>query len=513
MGKKRLLIVGWDGAPYDKIQPWIEKRELPTLEKIVKNGSFGPLKTTPLTISSCAWTTMATGNNAGKHGVYDFFGNNFLGDTYLRKPENATSRKTQTFWNKVSKYDLKIGLVNVPYTFPAERTNGFMIGGMLSPGVENKNFTYPINLLKDYEKLNDYIIDIEGAKEKDRTEFVQEIYKTIDERTNLIIHLLEQHDLDIFFCVYTSPDRFSHYLWHFFDEDHPYRKNETYDEIKKYEKSLLELYKKLDRSLEKICDSFSPTDTIVLSDHGFSSIYRFFHINKWLQQKGYLKFKPKEQWVSKDHAILNPDRKYIFGKVDWNNTVAYSIGKRGTVYINLADREPNGIVKKTEYDKIVSELIEELKQVKDPMTDKRVVRDVLSREQIFNGKQLDKAPDILIFFKPGYTSLGYAMELDSPELFMSNDRTDIPLEMGIERGHGIICFSGQSFLKRTIEKATLEDIAPTLLHLFGIRPDEDIDGKILDVFGNEHSKSELRKRDVDPLEKQTISKLLKQGKI
>ena len=127
------LIIGWDGAPYDRIQKWVEEGDLPVLSKLVKNGCLGPLETTPLTISSCAWTTMATGKNAGKHGVYDFFGSEFAEESYFRNPVNSLSRKGKTLWSLLSENGKRVGTANVPFTYPVEKVDGFMIGGMLSP--------------------------------------------------------------------------------------------------------------------------------------------------------------------------------------------------------------------------------------------------------------------------------------------------------------------------------------------------------------------------------------------
>ena len=153
----RTLVIGWDGAPYDRVSQWVEKGEFKNLGKIVKKGSFGPLRTTDLTISSCAWTTMLTGKNAGKHGVYDFFGTKFVGDSYFREPINSRWRRSRALWNYMSDYGYRMGGVNIPITYPAEGINGFMVGGMMGPGKDAPGFTYPADLLKDYPGLKDCI--------------------------------------------------------------------------------------------------------------------------------------------------------------------------------------------------------------------------------------------------------------------------------------------------------------------------------------------------------------------
>ncbi len=503
----RTLVLGWDGAPYDRISQWVEEGKLRNFRNLANRGSFGPLRTTELTISSCAWTTMVTGKNAGKHGVFDFFGTKFMDNSYFREPIDSRWRRADALWNYMTKNGYRIGVVNVPITYPVDKVSGFMVGGMMSPSVDAKGFTYPPNLLKDYPRLGEYRIDIEGAKHLDRDKFIYEVNKTIEERYNLFRYLMEKEDVDLFFGVFTSSDRFSHYMWHFFDKNHPYRKNESEEEIRKYENSLLELYQKLDEYLGDLIDTFGADNVLVVSDHGFASIYKYFEFNKWLYKKGYLEFKPREEWEELKHGKLNPKRTYIYGKVRWERSVAYMIGKRGSVYINLKGREPKGIVEKSEYEDLVEELIREIKKIKDPETGEYIVEDALPRDAIFSGPYVDEAPDILTFFKDKYASIGYIVDLDSEELFILNDRPDLELELGIERYSGIILASGSNYRHSHVEDAWIGDITPTLLYSYGIGPFEDMDGKVLDIFREDFEPP--KKLGLSEKEKNIIAKLRK----
>ena len=307
----------------------------------------------------------------------------------------------------------------------------------------------------------------------------------IKSKGDLIGYLLEKHpDLDTFYAVFGESDRFAHYFYHFFDADHPYLKNETEDEIIKYTKLREEIYIQLDKELGKIIDNFNPTITIVLSDHGFGSLRKLIHLNKWLSREGFLTFKPEEEWESFQKDKLNPARDYIYGKVDWSKTKAYSIGKRGVFYVNLEGREPRGIVKKEEYAGIRSAVISSLEKLKDPETEKNVVEKACTREKLFKGDRLDMGPDVIAFFKDGYGALGYAIDVFSPEIFSINDRTDLALEMGIERGDGILAIGGAGIKNPEGKKPMLQDLAPTILHMFNIPIPTDVDGIVLDVFSN-----------------------------
>ncbi len=505
----RTLIVGWDGAPYDKISQWVKEGKLKNFGALAEKGAFAPLHTTPLTISSCAWTTMFTGKNAGKHGVFDFFGTEFVGGSYFRRPGNAKLRRAKAFWRFMSDYGYRVGVVNPPMTYPVEKVNGFMVGGMMSPSKDAAGFTYPADLLKDYPGLDEYRIDIEGAKHLDRDKFIYEIERTIEERTKLMKYLIKKENPEIFFGVFISSDRFSHYMWHFFDDKHPYRKNETPEEIEKYEDSLLKLYQKLDGYLGEIIDEYSPDNVIVLSDHGFSSVHKYFEFNKWLYDRGYLVFKPKSEWEDFSSEKLNPKRIYIYGKIDWKKTQAYMIGKRGSIYVNLKDREPQGSVERKDYESVVDSLLKDVKGIRDPETGKVVVRGALPNSSIFHGPYTGEAPDILTFFQPHYASIGYIVNLDSPEMFILNDDPELELEMGIEWGDGIILFSGRNYRHTELREASLQDVAPTFLSTYGIKI-PDADGKVLDVL---NKSAVVEKRPSLENEKSRILRLKNLGKI
>ncbi len=72
---------------------------------------------------------------------------------------------------------------------------------------------------------------------------------------------------------------------------------------------------------------------IAMSDHGFTSWRRTFHLNAWLHQNGYL--------AVKDESL--PAGRELLTNVDWTRTRAYGFGLNG-LYVNLQGREKNGIV-------------------------------------------------------------------------------------------------------------------------------------------------------------------------
>src|SRR3954449_2183396 len=72
MPTPKLIVVGLDAATFDVIDPLVEAGDLPNLAGLLDRGARGSLRSTTHPLTPLAWTTMVSGVNAGKHGIWDF---------------------------------------------------------------------------------------------------------------------------------------------------------------------------------------------------------------------------------------------------------------------------------------------------------------------------------------------------------------------------------------------------------------------------------------------------------
>lgn len=70
--KKRVLLIGLDGATFNIINPLIKQGKLKNIARLMNNGAYGILNSTIPLVSPVAWTTMITGVNPGNHNIFDF---------------------------------------------------------------------------------------------------------------------------------------------------------------------------------------------------------------------------------------------------------------------------------------------------------------------------------------------------------------------------------------------------------------------------------------------------------
>ncbi len=144
-------------------------------------------------------------------------------------------------------------------------------------------------------------------------------------------YVLDHFEDGLLFFYVGNVDQISHVMWKVLDPGHP-----SYDaEVDPKHAGLIEeLYIGLDGIVGQALERLAPDDTlVVMSDHGFASWRRAFHLNAWLREKGFLAVKDPE--MENDPGV--------FANVDWAHTRAYGVGINA-LYINLKGREKNGIV-------------------------------------------------------------------------------------------------------------------------------------------------------------------------
>ena len=124
--------MGSDGKPQIRLDPMIlqlqlmmEKGLLPHFKQLIEEGAWGSLQSTVPPLSPPAWATFATGKNPGKHGIFGF--TEPVEKEYSIRFVNARSRRADPFWKILSDRGKRVGVINVPMTYPPDKVNGFFI--------------------------------------------------------------------------------------------------------------------------------------------------------------------------------------------------------------------------------------------------------------------------------------------------------------------------------------------------------------------------------------------------
>lgn len=501
--KARVFVIGLDGATFDLILPWIKEGRLPSLSYMMKNGVYGELKSVIPILTPAAWSSFMTGKNPGKHGVVDFFTREK--DSYAITVVNSTHRSAKEIWTILSENGKKVGIVNVPLTYPPKSVNGFMITGMMTPP-KSQDFVYPSSLKEEVVKVAGGTLDPMFTYLEREEVFLSDVFNSTKKSAEISLHLNEKIKPDFFMVVFNGTDYIQHKFWKHMDPKHPEHKKEN---SVKYRKIFLEYYKEIDRILGKFLKiADEQTTVIVMSDHGAGPLHKYIHINSWLLQMGLLKLKSRLRTRLKcflykigitpekifnalfsmrpptiriktnrtDKKLRNISSKFFisFSDVNWYRTKAYSLGSG--LYINLKGREPSGTVNPgREYESLREQISTWLYRVKDPETGEFVIEKVYKKEEIYNGPYLEMLPDIILVPKSGY------MIFDEHEFAADSIITQAKAVSAAHKINGILLMSGAGIKKdMALQNVSIMDVAPTILHLLALPVPKDMDGRVLE---------------------------------
>src|SRR5688572_3891001 len=110
----RLIVLGWDSATFDVIDPLVEQGRLPALAGLMVRGSRAQLMSTWPPMTDCAWTSAFTGCNPGTHGI---FGSWYRAPgAYECRYFSSRDRRAPAVWEMSQ--DVRWLVWNIPMTFP-----------------------------------------------------------------------------------------------------------------------------------------------------------------------------------------------------------------------------------------------------------------------------------------------------------------------------------------------------------------------------------------------------------
>ena len=325
---------------------------------------------------------------------------------------------------------------------------------------EALGFYYTQGMPEETDALKDGVFD-----DDDYLSQVALVQEDTERMVDLALSRFEPGDAT--FVYFSDIDLQCHMLWRHGDPKHadaaPHPAHEP-ELAARHGGDIERFYRDVDRSLGRIRERL-PADTLllVMSDHGFQPYTRKLHLNAWLRERGYLALKDGER-----------EGQIVLGDVDWSRTRAYGLGFNG-LYLNLAGREGEGIVKPGEAAALVAELSAELEALRDPETGARVVLRVDRAEDVYQSARRGEGPDLVVGYDRGYgasdeSTLGEITELvfeDNTSRWSGNHLMSPDVVPGVLLANRPIGGSGYD----------LTDLTATLLDHYGVARPADMVGE------------------------------------
>lgn len=520
------IFFGIDGGTWRWIGPFMDRGLMPNLARLRQEGASGQLETSIPSQTVPAWGCITSGVNPGKLGLFHFVANSHA--DYDEGPPTGTSHvKVKSIWHYLTEHGRKSIVINTPLSFPTSRFDGVMISPQSAQFGQHLVQTHPPELMTELQKELSLDVGQFAAKLRrmaflknrrlgpghiqQRRERLTALVEFNDLLTDMLeamtLHLMRTREWDFLMTMFPITDTIQHHLWDCFDSQHP-----GYDArvAEGFETALERACTRVDRALGRVRDAAPPgTPIVIMSDHGFSSYHRAFNVNRWLETEGFLKRNglALTEPIIKRYPMTDVLRRVGLGPllarlprairdarlpvprrvpratpavVDWSATQAY--GMSFGINLNLAGREPNGSLTAADRPDVVQRLRQRLMELRDPLTGEAVVAAVFEGSEIYSGPVAAHAPDLLFILHDGFAVRKSLADKDAvtaapADGFLSGQH--VATWSGWRDGLFFAAAPGIRPGSRAAGVRVL-DLAPTMLHLLGIDPPEDMDGHVLD---------------------------------
>ena len=449
----RVLCLGLDGADYDLVRDLLAQGKLPTLSRLSREGAFGPLRSTVPPLTPVAWSSFLTGLNPGSHGIFGFSANPHRAASRL---ESAANRAGVPLWRFLGRAGIRSAFITIPFTYPPEPMAGVLVTGWGGP--QRPEILPAIARDRIFAAHPDLVTAQSPTgwwKELDA--FTRKLIGHVEEVADVCLLAMElEPELGLLCVDFMSSDIAGHLTWHRLDPTHPAH-DEPGDE-------LVRVYEAVDRACGELIEQAmwlygeEPT-VVVLSDHGMKPTHWLFRTNRWLEEAGYLRYRPVSSTRSRRrHTRDEPPR----AEIDFDRTRAYSVGYGGQIYLAAGAGEADA--------GLLAELAAALAGIAHPET-REPVFEVRTKHELYRGPLLDRAPELFLLPRDERVHADSSRQLWR-EPFQRHERLVVRGSTNYSGQHaltGILAAAGPGIRRGEIPGGTeIASVPATLLALLGL---------------------------------------------
>jgi len=307
--KKRVVLLGFDGANWPTIDPLIEAGKLPYLAELKRTGAWASFKTFKPTKSNVVWSSIASGKTMLKHGIMDFA---FLKKNGIQVPYAKSERKAPMVWQILDGYRHRSVVLNWWVSHPPDPINGVMVSDHFrrmvyrDPGEVGRfaASVHPTERFKVLQQLVDRVDYQELLRRTGLADYNALFYErypngniqrtvTLKDYEGFIRqdelvrraseYLFQKEDFDFFATYLRLPDIAQHSVTHLMDREFkaglieafkkgPISQEMNAEAVHRVSRLLETVYRYMENAIRFYVEREKGRDTtfLIMSDHGFS---------------------------------------------------------------------------------------------------------------------------------------------------------------------------------------------------------------------------------------------------
>ena len=466
----RVLVVGWDGASWDALDPLLGAGRLPHLQALIARGWRTALRSTVPAVTPAAWTAMATGCDPGTTGVLGFRHLDLARPGgYSPVLAGSADLRGRTLFEYAAQQGVGVASLAWPMTWPPfALQDGVLLSGWPRPETREA----PVAPAALAAELGPWATtarpsdpELTDAGQRDPVAAATER----DGRTHrAALHVLATRRDQLITVVYQGTDHLAHRFW-------------GQPELDRY-------LVRVDAWLGELIDAAGPsTGVLLVSDHGFGPApTTTVHLGRALEQAALLTVRPgrsrggvaraaRDRVSTRSRKALRDrlpgalrrwawERAQGLDRVDRSATAVVRVPLYGPwegLVVQVRGRQRGGVVAPEDWDGVRARAIAALCAIEDE-NGALVVR-CQRREEVWTGPRVADLPDLVVELRAdcvGGAGLG-----PGP---LCTPRRVAPGE-GSHRRQGVAVGGGPGFASRALPP-DLEpiDVLPTALGPLGI---------------------------------------------
>ena len=498
--RERLLVLVMKVGDPASIARWAAEGHLPLVRSLMERGCHGRLAGAERVCEHGSATTLFSGVPADRHGYYYF--RQLVPGSYRLATFGAEHAASPPFWARPDTFDGSVTVIDAPEIAPVPGVRGHQLVNWCyhQPDLAiSPRASEPPELLGDVQRRFGEPPDIlgdtaNGTPEEDLRD-LDRFLASVRTKGDLCRHVISLGDPDLVVAAFDESHTASHRYWRY---RHGAADGDGTDDTLRH--AIRSVYQAIDREFGLLVEQAGErADVVLVTLFGMQEQYPTEELNAALcRALGYQvrrqatrgrarpldlarRILPESLRVAISRRLPTRRQEALLADLfasgtDWERTRAFSLPSlyTGFIRVNLRGREPSGIVEPADYDRVLSDIEADLRQLTDADTGEPVIDSTVRAVDAFGGGPPLRLPDLFVEWKAGPRLLERVRH-PRGELAQRRPAFCPGSEETIE---GFFAAAGPRVGGRGEFGAIPPiDVAPTLIALLGRTPPDDMPGR------------------------------------
>ncbi len=492
---RKVMVIGLDAADHTILLNGMNDGSLPNLAKLRDAGTWGVVSSPSGFGSGAVWPSVATSVSPAKHSRY--FYQQVHPGSYQAVRFEPEEFRAEPVWKNLSDQGHRIAVYDVPKVGLSSGVNGYIAVDWMSHGAVGKNglVTWPASYAEELTAAfgTDPMpkCDMPGGRNAEQMrDFISVMEQRVQQRERCTIERWADPELDLLITVFAEPHCVGHQTWHLRDAGHPQFDVAAHAE---FGDPLTSIYRSIDSSIgEMVAAVDDDTVVIVFSGTGMGPNYTGSHVldevlrrldgtemtarrsattrlkrfvKRFLPNSLRRRGRPLKRRVEEKAAVGDRSRRRAFTVP--HNDIA------GAVRLNIAGREPNGVLQPDDVPAYIEQLRTSLMALRNADTGAPVVSGVFATRDENAGDYIDHMPDVFVsWHRDQPIDRVTSDEVGVVEYVHRGNRT------GDHNPESLLVASGPGVGTGELSGVTIYDLMPTVAAILGAEIPVT-DGKII----------------------------------